>query len=109
MPVNVIAVQRSTPVCCQVLNPHNVTYIKSTRKFLFRSLLAATLMSAFGAYAGDSAPLAPQAQLIGRFADGVSAGSSEIVAFPVVPSPGGQPCQRRWLHCRGRAMIGHRW
>lgn len=66
---------------CQVLHLLNVTPMKSTRQFLFRSLLAAALMSAFGAHAGDSAPPAHQAQLIGRFADGVSAGTAEIVAF----------------------------
>lgn len=66
---------------CQVLIILIAPAMKSTRQFLFRSLLAAALMSAFGAHAGDSAPPVPQAQLIGRFADGVSAGTAEIVAF----------------------------
>ena len=55
--------------------------MKNSRQFLFRGLLAAALLSAFGAHGGESAPAAHQAQLIGRFAAGVSAGTAEIVAF----------------------------
>ena len=55
--------------------------MKTSHQFLCRGLLAAALMSAFGAHAGNASSAAPQAQLIGRFAAGVSAGSAEIVAF----------------------------